>query len=1332
MKITLRNAKVFGRTNELKILRDAYDRVSQTGFGEIVLIGAPSGYGKTTLVNAFIAENRVYHTVGKADEALRGVPYSAILKALTNFVSPETLSDLTITLNGSSLTSPARARDRFSSAIQSNVRSSDALVLFLDDVQWLDESSSQLIRSFCERGFRDMLIIGTYRSHTGSDFHENGLARMLGETAVRVTDVPLTTLPYEAVEDLVCSQFYGGTSKQLARIVQSVTSGNPFHIGLILNVLNRAENALDLAAFISNQKNWSLYSLLAKIVAGLPEETRNILQYASCAGFTTDQKLLMTLRGLSSAELQRVLEPAVEVGLVKLEDKLHQFIHDSVREHISSEIQKDQASLLHAEIARTMLELNATSTDQHIAIAEQIVKAKRSPLVFDVIDAVLQALLKASQIAKAVGSLNAALQYAEHGIALLSENNAVNSYRWKLAELRCAILIDIHGPVLNDSEIEQLLSQAESALERAKAIKLRSAVLILRGQFEVAIDTALKGLADLDIFISRKPSQTEVAEAYDNTMRAIRKLSGDNVNQQQVLADERVTVAMDLLATLQSSWFSNDSLKFLHVAKIVELSARHGVAEATCYGLAWSGVILASDYSDYETALLAAEAGVALSNARSFTAYRTSALVALDQVSVWQKPISYALARAKEAFDHGKNSGDISMACYATNHVVSDLLAMGAPLGVVANEANRGLALASSVGFQEVIAILQTQLAFAHSLRNEHYLPGSIMAHATDDAESQMSPLIFWGHLFDGIAAFHHGFFEDALRSLEEAKVWSWTTPAHIHIAELHFYSALCAYRNGCEPDQKDVEALSNFAAGNPLTFRNKVTFLEAEAALFNGNILQALRLFENSIHAAKNAELWHELALVHERSARVSIGEGLTFVGLEHIRHAQSYYLKWGADHHVSRLEYEFKGMFTLSGDRNAGLVKETRFQATDTFADDIVVTAVNYSGALRGKLISVDKDEFLVIANTRIFNGVSEVASEITRPTSDTLPTSILRHVVDSAHSVRYGDAVLEAGAPHEASLKDCPVRSVLCVPLINDGRVFSVLYLENNAVSDAFPLETEQAIELFVVAASKALVLKAELDDERENSLAQSHLDKSILTARADLIKNSHITVLGGMAASIVHEVNQPLSAISTFANSGTRWLRQNTPQIDKAITNFSKIEEASLRASAIISALRSLAKEAPANLEFVSFNQIVANVLEIIETDDRTNSLKIHCELVENSMIFADAIQIQQVVYNLVTNALDAMEGQYAGRSLKIASELRDGSVVLSVSDNGSGIPAESRETVFDPFFTTKDRGLGMGLAICRSIAKVHGGDLQVGHSSASGTTMIFRLPVHYPQ
>lgn len=136
----------------------------------------------------------------------------------------------------------------------------------------------------------------------------------------------------------------------------------------------------------------------------------------------------------------------------------------------------------------------------------------------------------------------------------------------------------------------------------------------------------------------------------------------------------------------------------------------------------------------------------------------------------------------------------------------------------------------------------------------------------------------------------------------------------------------------------------------------------------------------------------------------------------------------------------------------------------------------------------------------------------------------------------------------------------------------------------------------------------------------------------------------------------------------------------------------------------------------------------DVLTVVQLDNRAEGVEIECALTDGGALFADPIQVQQVVLNLMTNALDAMEPQADGRRLKIESEIRDAFVILAVSDTGSGIPPSAREQIFDPFFTTKDKGLGMGLAICRSIAEVHGGELSIGSSNASGTTMIFRLPL----
>jgi signal transduction histidine kinase/predicted ATPase len=1321
--------QIFGRETELASLKEAYDRVSHTGYGEIILVGGPVGSGKTSVVNAFLGSNQGFKfAVGKADHALRWVPYNAILKALSELLPASQIEDITSVRDTSTPNSPNRVRDRLLAAIQSQASPSLPLILFIDDLHWLDDSSSQLLRAISERGIRDVLLIGTYRTDEVVDYRNEGLSYFLGDTALRVTDIPLNTLAYDAVEGLVSSQRYGETSKQLARLVQSVAGGNPFHIQLILNVLDRAETAPDIAHFVSDQKNWGLNSLLSRIVNELPHETRRVVQLASCVGYTSERSLLIEAANIPQDGFFSYVEPAVALGLVGTDGEMLYFTHDAVREHVRGGLSKEERTTQHALLARAMLRSGLLSTDQQLALAEQIVKAKHNPILTRELDQPLEALVKAAQIAKAVGSLEGALRYVETGIELLSLSAKANAISWRLAELRCAVLVESQGSAIDDAELDQLTSSAKSPLELARATKLKAAVLILRGQFEEAIDLALLGLSNLGIYLPRKPTKLDLDSAFQTTTAVMKELSLKDICCHPRLQDENILVAMDLLATLQSSFFSDDGLKFLHVAKIVELSAEHGVAEATCYGLAWCGVCVASDYSDYSSALSMAEAAVALSELPSFQSYRTSALVALDQVSVWRRPMSYALSRAREAFEHGKRSGDVSMACYATNHIVSDLMTMGAPLSVVCNEANRGLAMARKVGFEEVVRILQVQLAFANGVKNSNFERGAILKIAISDKTSQMSPLVFWGYLYEGIAAFYSGEIAVAAELLDEARKWMWTTPAHIHLSCLHFYSALSERMLGKEVlTAEDRTALVEYTENNPGTFANKLAMVDAEAARAAGHTFEALRLYEQSIKLATEAGFSHELALAHERAGRLSLEAGLVFAGVEHIRQAQIQYRKWGATRQSERLEREFAGIVSPRSDNDADKSAPTRIEKSSELTNELIVAAIKYSGAMRGQLISVDGNELAVIADTSFRDGVTSVAAEPSSYSSEMAPTSIIRFVVESAHPLRYGHAVTEAGDVHANSLRECPVRSLLCVPLKEQDRVFSILYLENNAVSDAFSYETEQAIELFALATAEALRLKSQLDEHRLALVKQDRGDKSFGVARADLIKNSHITILGGMAASIVHEVNQPLTAIVTQANAGIRWLRQASPQIEKAVTNFTKIEESSIRASGIVSALRSLAKQAPANLEFLDLNETVRSVLGIIETDSRAIGVEIEIELAEGTDLFADAIQIQQVVLNLMTNALDAMEERDI-RRLRVESEVRDANVVLAVSDTGTGIPANVREKIFDPFFTTKGHGLGMGLAICKTIAEVHGGGLSIGTSNSSGTTMIFRLPL----
>ncbi|WP_181409978.1 trifunctional serine/threonine-protein kinase/ATP-binding protein/sensor histidine kinase [Martelella alba] len=1156
--------QIFGREAELAMLQEAFERVSQTGDGEVVLVRGPAGIGKTALVKAFAGAGvTTRFAAARAEDMSSHVPYGPVFRVLESICLPGEMEGLALSSDASLSDSPAQLNARLTEAIHAKASAATPLVIFIDDLQWLDAASATFLRAFAADGMKNILLISAIRTDDGQGISSSQPGSMLEHATSRVTRLDLLSLAPNAVEDMMPSQRFGDGLKPVARLVQSVASGNPFHIRLILQDLALQERRSDLTSLLSAQKDWGIQTLISRHSAQLPDETRQILQMAACIGASSDQGLLAAASQISDQKLNDLLLPAIQNGFVRMEGGTVQFQHHGLREHILSELGPDQRARLHAMIACSMIVAEPLSVAQQLAAADHIVKAADGPALRDHADAMLAVLLKAAQVVKVAGSLDTALCYAEKGLSLLGKGEPQGPLQWTFELLRCAILVEIRGAAIHDDALERLAALARSPLDQARALRLKAGVLILRGAYERAIRLALDGLACLDIHLSRKPGEPEISAAFSAAIAAYDALVADGFENAPLLTDETIIVAMDLLATLQSSFFSDDGLKCLHVAKIVELSARYGVCEASCYGLAWCGVCVAGEYAAYETALGLAEAAVALSKARSFQAYRTSALVALDQVSVWLKPLSYALMRAREAYDHGKRSGDVSMACYAANHVVSDLLAMGAPLRTVSSEIERGLELARGVGFDDVIKILELQQRFVEKLSGTDIATEVASDAAIIGTGSEMSPLSFWGPLFEGLAAFHHGQLEPASHFLAQARKWTWTTPAHIHIADLLFHAALCQIMLGCDPGEDRAE-IAELARCNPLTFASKQALLNAETHRANGEMIDALRCYEQAIQAASNAGFLHEIAFSHERAGRLSFEAGLFSAARLHLRQAQHHYRQWGAQPKSEQIQQEFSALFA-------------------TGSDD------------------------------------------------------------------------------------------------------------------------------------------RRKPDTQAQQRAAQMH-------ARADLISNAHVTVLGSMAAAIVHEVNQPLSAIVTYANSGTRWLQHQPPQLEKAASNFARIEQAGMRASGIIMALRSLAKQSPANLEFVDLSAIVNHVLPLVERDERAEGVTITCTLAADGGLLADSIQIQQIVLNLMTNALDAMRARSGRRVLAISSEIHGSDIRLLVTDSGTGISETVRDRIFDPFFSTKDNGLGMGLSICKTIAEIHGGSLGIGQSSAAGTTMVLSLPL----
>lgn len=233
-----------------------------------------------------------------------------------------------------------------------------------------------------------------------------------------------------------------------------------------------------------------------------------------------------------------------------------------------------------------------------------------------------------------------------------------------------------------------------------------------------------------------------------------------------------------------------------------------------------------------------------------------------------------------------------------------------------------------------------------------------------------------------------------------------------------------------------------------------------------------------------------------------------------------------------------------------------------------------------------------------------------------------------------------------------------------------------------------------------------------------------------ARAHLAHSARLNALGELTASIAHEVNQPLTAIATSADACARWLSLDVPNLPRVRQAMERIVGDAHRAGEIVGRVRRLATRGPLKREWTSINEIITEVLTLTAREFRETHVEVHTTLADNlPRVFIDRVQVQQVLLNLILNGMDAINTLNNGaRQLEVRSDRDATTLRVAVRDTGPGFTPEEGERLFEPFFTTKSAGLGMGLAISRSIIEAHGGHVRAQSSANCGTTFEFSLPL----
>jgi C4-dicarboxylate-specific signal transduction histidine kinase len=293
---------------------------------------------------------------------------------------------------------------------------------------------------------------------------------------------------------------------------------------------------------------------------------------------------------------------------------------------------------------------------------------------------------------------------------------------------------------------------------------------------------------------------------------------------------------------------------------------------------------------------------------------------------------------------------------------------------------------------------------------------------------------------------------------------------------------------------------------------------------------------------------------------------------------------------------------------------------------------------------------------------------------------------------------------------------IRTGLFVPLLKDNEIVGIISLARKQVQPF----TDKQISLFRDFAAQATI-----------ALESTRRERQYREAQMALAHANRVATMGQLTASITHEVNQPITAAVTYALAARRFLSADPPNFREVDDALSLILKEGNRAGEVVERVRALVKKVPARKDAVAIDDAILEVIALTRAEAVNNSVSVRTQFAEDlPRVQGDRVQLQQVMLNLIVNAIQAMSGIGEGpRDLQISIDavLSEGSVRVGVRDTGPGLSPESLSRLFEPFYTTKPDGMGMGLSICRSIIEAHGGRLWATRCEPRGALFRFTIP-----
>ncbi|WP_051382389.1 trifunctional serine/threonine-protein kinase/ATP-binding protein/sensor histidine kinase [Bradyrhizobium sp. Tv2a-2] len=1226
--------KLYGREREVEALLAAFDRIVQGGAPELVLVSGYSGIGKSSVVNELhrpLVPSRGLFAAGKFDQFKRDIPYATLAQAFQSLVRPllgksdaelnrwrealleavgpngrlmvDVVPELKLIIGEQppvSELAPRDAQRRFQLVFRRFLgvfaRPEHPLALFLDDLQWLDAATLDLIEDLMTRSdLQHLMLIGAYRDNEVTA--ANPLMRTLDAIRTAGGKIAAITLAPLAREDLgqmiaAALRCPPAHAAPLARLVHEKTGGNPFFAIQFISSLaeermltfdhDAAQWSWDLDRIHNKGYTDNVVDLMVGRLVQLPADAQKALRELACLGNAAEVTTLSMILGIAEEQVDAALWSARCQELVERVAGAYRFVHDRVQEAAYSLIPEELRGEAHLRIGRLLAAHTPPETREE-AIFDIVNQLNRGASLItsrEEREQVAELNLTAGKRAKSSTAYASALAYLTAGAALLPERSWEHRYELifelELHRGECEYLIGKLAEA--EQRLADLATRARTVVDSAAVACARLNLYTILDRSDDAVAVGLEYLRRHEPQWSLHPTAEVVNHECSQLWQQLEAGSLEALLDLPMMSDPDRRATMNVLAALLSpAQFTDLNLFRLIIIRMATLSLEHGNTDGSCVAYALLGGVLAIYWGQPQAAVRVGRLALDLVEKRRFNRLKGAVYsVFAVHVAHWTQPLAECGIWLRRAFEAAREAGDLTFAAFARVDLVTTLLALGESLEDVESEAESALAFVQGARFGQIGHVIVAQLRLIRALRGKTSDLGSFNdpefrerafeRHLENDTRLVIAASRYWIRKLQ--AAVYAGHYANAVEAALRADRLLWTLPSQIELPEYHFYAAL-AWAGHCDSTtagerslylqkvRAHHEQIALWATSGLKNLAHRAALLDAELARLEGRELDAIRLYDEAVHLAREQGFVQHEGIANELAARFWAARGSQTIADAYRRNARHCYRSWRADGkerqfdllypHLVREEQTQSPMRTI-GEPLEHLDLATVIKVSQALSSEILLeklletlmrTAMTQAGAERALLILAQGTTQRIAAEATTRGDIVTVQLRDEDVAGSVLPEAVLNYVWRIRECVILNDAAAQPEFAADPYIRQRRARSILCLPLLNQAKLLGVLYLENN-------------LSPWVFAASRLPVLKL-LASQAAVSLENSKLYRDLAEreARIRCLVDSDVIgiVIWDLDGRLI-DANDAFLRMLQYEredlNAGLRWFDMTPPE------------------------------------------------------------------------------------------------------------------------------------------------------------------------------------------